>query len=239
VPQLRAEARGDERGHLYLYGSIGGWFGITAAEVGAALGELAPRPITVHVSSSGGDVFDGLAIYNALRHYPHGIETRIDGLAGSIASVIALAGSPVVMAEAAFYMVHEPHGLVHGGAAEARKLAALLDKASGVLASVYVRKTGAHLEAVRALMQEETWYTAQEALDAGFVDEVDDAPLSDDAQSAAAQFDLSLYARVPSALVERPTPEAPAPGSAPPPAAAREREFAALLTRSLGHLAGV
>jgi ATP-dependent Clp protease protease subunit len=168
------------------------------------------------------------------------VETVIDGLAGSIASIIALAGAPVTMAPAAFYMVHEPHGVAMGPATRMRHLAGLLDKASRVLADVYVDRSSAGIRQVQEWMHDETWFTAQEALDAGFVDELlDDDP---EAVAAAAQFDLSSYTRVPSQLAARaavppPPPAAPSPAATAPPARARER--AALLSQSLGYLVGV
>jgi ATP-dependent Clp endopeptidase proteolytic subunit ClpP len=225
---------------VYLYDAIGGFFGIRAAEVVDALREARGRKLRVHINSPGGDVFDGLAIFNALREHDGPVETVVDGLAASIASIIALAGRPVTMHPAAFYMVHEPHGFAMGQAADMRKLAALLDKAGDVLADVYAAKTGQTLTWVHAAMLEETWYTADEAADAGFIDEILPAhPESDAAPVTARAHDLSMYGRVPDAL--RPTSPTPVPapvaaGVTPP---ARMRERAAVLSRSLGYLVGV
>jgi ATP-dependent protease ClpP protease subunit len=228
---LRAEADG-ESADLYLYDSIGGWFGLNAAQVIAELRQLQAARLRVHINSPGGDVFDGLAIYNTLKSWDGEVETLVEGLAASIAGVIALAGRTVTMAPASFFMIHEPHGLAIGGAARMRHLADLLDQTGGLLADIYAAKTGAPRADVRGWMGAETWYTAAEAAAAGFADALLEADPAPEPARAAASFDLSLFQHVPVALA-RPA------ASRPTPMPARARERAATLARSFRYLVGV
>jgi ATP-dependent protease ClpP protease subunit len=236
-PLLRAQAA-EATADLYLYDAIGGFFGLSAAQVVAELRELEAARLRVHINSPGGDVFDGLAIFNSLTQWPGEVETVVEGLAGSIAGIIALAGRTVSMAPASFLMIHEPHGVAVGNAARMRHLGALLDKASGVLADVYAAKSGAPLADVRSWMAAETWYTAPEAVAAGLADAILAEPVAG-APEALAAFDLSGLAHVPAQLAAptpRPKPRPPAPPPRPTPAPARAR--AALLAQSLGYLVG-
>jgi ATP-dependent protease ClpP protease subunit len=225
--EIRAEAASDTA-ELYLLGSIGGWFGISAEEVIGDLRRISASKIKVFLNSKGGDVFDGLAIFNALRAHPAKVETIVLGLAASIASVIALAGD-VSMYATSMLMIHEPHALTIGRAKEMRDMAALLDKTSGVLADVYQRRTKQEPETVRTWMHDERWFTAAEAKESGFVDVLLDGepPVSEKPAPKAALTD--------------PAPAAPAP-AAPAPAAAprlvpRRRELAARLVSINSHLA--
>lgn len=160
---------------VFIYDDIGeGWFteGVTAKKFVEELKGITAPQIDLHLNSPGGSVFDGVAIYNALKRHPATVTTYVDGLAASIASVIALAGEKVVMASNALFMIHNPWGAVQGTAEEMRKMADVLDKVRDTLVGTYVDKTGMAEADVVAAMDAETWYTASEALDAGFVDTV-------------------------------------------------------------------
>ena len=154
-----------------IYEEIGS-YGITAKSFLDQIKNVGKRKITLRINSPGGEVFDGLAIYNRLREHAGGVEVRIDGIAASMASVIAMAGAPVSMAENALLMVHNPSGLCAGNSGDMRELADMLDKVRGSLTSAYERKTGKTTEVIGAMMDAETWMTAQEALAAGFIDEI-------------------------------------------------------------------
>lgn len=177
---VRAET---ERADLYLLDSIG-WPGIEPGDVVAAILAAKGRPLTVHVNSPGGDVFAGLAIYNVLRAHDAPVTMRVIGLAGSIASIIAMAGTTRIMRPASLFMIHEPHAIALGTAHDMRRMAALLDKTSGMLADVYAA-AGVDRERVRQWMHDESYFTAQGALDAGFIHAIADAP--DDAPALAAR----------------------------------------------------
>ncbi|MFH9248229.1 head maturation protease, ClpP-related [Streptomyces lydicus] len=157
---------------LYIYDEIGYW-GVTASDLVEELSELTGvTAIDVHINSPGGEVFDGLAIMNSLRAHPATVTTYVDGMAASIASVIAMAGERVVMGPHSQMMIHEGSGLCIGDADEMRKMADLLDFQSDNIAGVYQAKAGGNVEDWRALMRAETWFTAEEAVAAGLADEV-------------------------------------------------------------------
>lgn len=182
---------------ILLYEEIGFW-GVSAKVFADELARIDASTIHLRINSPGGDVFDGVAIYNALRAHKARVITHIDGLAASIASVIALAGDEVRMAPNAFFMVHNPWAIAMGDAAEFRKMAETLEKISeGAIAKTYQLKTGEDLETIETWMDDETWFTADEAKDAGFVDLVED---TEPAEAEASAFDLSIYQRVPDAL---------------------------------------
>lgn len=160
---------------VFIYDDIGaGWFteGVTAKGFLNELADIKAPRIDLHLNSPGGSVFDGVAIYNALKRHPATVTTYIDGLAASIASIIALAGDRVVMADNALFMIHNPWGGVQGEAKDMRKMADVLDQIKSTLIGTYTSKTGLDEETVSQAMDEETWYTAQDALEAGFIDEV-------------------------------------------------------------------
>lgn len=191
----RIEAKAG-RADVYIYDEIG-FFGITASEFVSDLRSVDTGKLTVHINSPGGDVFDGIAIHTALKEHPADVEVRVDSLAASIASVIAMAGDHVVMARHSTFMIHEPFGMVLGNSADMRSTADVLDRLGDTIAGVYADRAGGSVREWRAFMEAETWYSDQEAVDAGLADEV-----SGDAQAKNA-FDLSIFANVPQHLLTR------------------------------------
>jgi ATP-dependent protease ClpP protease subunit len=154
----------------------------------------ASAPLRIFINSPGGNVFDGLSVFNTLRQRPH-VDVHVTGLAASIASVIAMGGQTLHMAASSMLMIHEPHAAVLGGAEDMRKMADLLDQTAGILADVYVRKSHAERRQVTEWMAAETWFTAQQAVDARLADVVTDTePV---AARLAASFDLSAYKHPP------------------------------------------
>ena len=188
---------------LSIYDEIGA-YGVPAKafiDEMKALGDVAD--LTLRLNSPGGSVFDGIAIYNALKRHPAKITITVDGLAASIASVILCAGDDVVMPRNAMIMVHDPSAVVMGNAGDMRSMAEALDKMRDGLASAYQDKTGRTPSEIIHWMAEETWFDAAEALDAGFADRLED-PVS-----MAATFDLSNFTRVPPALASLVTAASP------------------------------
>lgn len=185
----------DEPATVYLYDEIS-WFGISADTFVKDLQAIKAGSIDVRINSPGGSVFEGLAIYNALKNHPATITVHIDGLAASIASIIAMAGDSIQMAENAFLMIHEPWSMVIGGATELRKEADLLDKVAGQLVGTYASRTSKSKDEILDLMGAETWFTAQEALAAGFIDAINENQKAADLKT----FDLSAFAHVPDGL---------------------------------------
>ena len=172
--------------------SFGAPFGVSAKEFSQALADLPDDVSTIelHVNSPGGEVFDGLAILNQLRQHPATVNVVVDGLAASVASVIAMAGDRVEMAPNSQMMVHDASGLVIGNAKDMADFAATLDKISQNIASVYADRTGGSADDWRTVMQAETWYTADEAVEAGLADRVTPKPADDKATN---RFDLSIF----------------------------------------------
>lgn len=190
---LKIENKAKDKADIWIYGDIGeSWSGesVTAKEFSEELKNLTGvREITLHINSPGGNVFDGLAIYNSLKKFRARVVTEIDGMALSIASIIALAGDEVRMAGNAVYMIHNPWTMAAGDASEIRKVADQLDLVRGSLAGTYAAKTkdSASLEQISEWMNAETWFNSDEALKAGFVDQITD-PIE-----IAAKYDLSRY----------------------------------------------
>ena len=170
------KALSEEKAEIWIYEQIGEdlWdgSGVTAKGFQKDLAAVKARQIDLHINSPGGVVFDGITIYNLLKQHPAKITTYIDGLAASIASVIALAGDTVVMAENALYMIHNPFGMAYGNAKELRAYADVLEKVGGSMLSAYKAKTGMDEAELLALLDAETWLTAAEAKEHGFVDEI-------------------------------------------------------------------
>lgn len=166
-----AIAKEGERAEVRIYDEIGFW-GVTAREFVEELNDLDVKAIDLRLNTPGGSVFDGNAIYNALKRHPADITVHIDGLAASMGSIIALAGDHVNMAQNGLYMVHNPWTLAIGDSRELRDTADVLDKLRGGMISTYSAKTGKDAEEVTAIMDAETWYSADEALEAGFIDEI-------------------------------------------------------------------
>jgi ATP-dependent Clp endopeptidase proteolytic subunit ClpP len=146
--------------------------GVTAKNFQKEISAIKASQIDLHINSPGGSVFDGLTIYNLLKQHPANITSFIDGLAASIASVIALAGDKVVMAENALYMMHNPFGMVMGNAGDMRAMADVLDKIRGSMSGIYMSKSRKNEEEINSLLDAETWLNADEALSMGFIDQI-------------------------------------------------------------------
>lgn len=156
---------------ISIFDEIGFW-GVTAKDFITDLQKISAKDITLYINSPGGSVFDGLAIYNALRQHPANITVKVMGVAASAASFIAMAGDKIVMPENAFLMVHNPMGAVFGNANEMRDWADTLDKIAASLVGIYVARTGKSEDEIKSMLDAETWLTASEAVDLGFADEL-------------------------------------------------------------------
>ena len=197
---------------MRMYGPIdswGGYWGISAKDVSAALNSLPDgvNEIRVRINSPGGDASEGMAILNMLRAHPAKVVAVVDGMAASAASFLAAGLEETVMSPGTQMMVHDASGLSLGQAKDMRKMAEALDSYSNSIASVYAEATGESVEDWRATMVAETWYTADEAVSAGLADRVEvvkdtaktsttggDDPTDGDAASAMTnRFDLSIF----------------------------------------------
>lgn len=199
MSNIRFVNKGSKRGEIWLYDQVGeGFFGGMSAKNFAdqltKLGQV--DVINLHVNSPGGSVFDGVAIYNALKRHPARLEVDVDGVAASIASVITMAGDEIRIAANAMMMVHDPAGFAMGGAVEMRKTADLLDQVKTTILDTYSRRTGQPDDKLSAMMAEETWMTAADAVSMGFADVVTE----DQKIAACYGFDFSQFKHPPQAL---------------------------------------
>jgi ATP-dependent Clp endopeptidase proteolytic subunit ClpP len=190
--EFRAQAKGPAE--IVIYDEIGA-FGIPAKAFLDELKALGPvAELTLRINSPGGSVFDGVAIYNALKRHDAAITVWVDGIAASIASMIAMPGDEVVMPENAMLMLHDPSGLVMGTATDMRAMAEALDRMKAGMVTAYRDKSGRDDAEIESLMRDETWLSAQEAVALGLADRVE-APVR-----MAAHFDLSRFRRAPPQL---------------------------------------
>jgi ATP-dependent Clp endopeptidase proteolytic subunit ClpP len=167
------EKTADNETTVTLYDEIGA-FGAGSKEFLSDLGKLSGQHIHLRINSPGGSVIEGTAIYNALRRHEGGLTVHIDAMAASMASVIAMAGAPVFMADNALLMIHNPWTVSMGESKDLRKEADLLDKLKVNLRNAYVRKTGMDAEEIAQMMDEETWLDAVEAVALGFADAIEE-----------------------------------------------------------------
>jgi len=165
-----------DKAEIWIYEMIGEDFwtggGITAKNFQKELSEIKASQIDLHINSPGGQVDEGITIYNLLKQHKANITTYVDGWAGSIATIIALAGNKIIMAENGMWIVHNPSGIVMGNANDMRKTADVLDKIGETMVGTYASKTKKTDAEIKAIMDVETWMTADEAKEFGFVDEI-------------------------------------------------------------------
>lgn len=219
--QFRA-ATDPKVGELLLYGVISStsWWGdeVTPKQFKRDLDDLGDiDELHVFINSDGGDVFAGQAIYSMIRRHKATVIVYVDGLAASIASVIAMAGDTVKMPRNAMMMIHNPWTWGVGNAEEFRKLADDLDKARDSILVTYEDKTGLPRDDIIVLLDAETWLTAEEAVEKGFADEIEEtkqvaASLSAGALTVNDQtFDLSRFRNTPKFAFIPPQRSAPKP----------------------------
>ena len=191
---------------IFIYGDIGeSWYGdtVTAADFVQEIAAVNAAEITVRINSYGGSVVDGIAIHNAIKRHSARVTICIDGLAASIASLIAMAGDVVEMSENALLMIHAPWGAVSGNSDNLREYADMLDTWAAAMSTSYAAKSGQSAQAMLALLTDgqDHWYTAEQAQAAGFVNTVVTA--SPESATALAAFNLSRYRTAPASLVQR------------------------------------
>jgi ATP-dependent Clp protease protease subunit len=196
---LTLTARAPATAELLIYNEITSHGGVSAKDIDTqlkAMGSL--QSLTVRINSPGGEVPQAASIYNMLERLKAGgtrIVVWVDGLAASAASWIAMVGDEIIMPENALMMIHNPAGLVVGDAGEMRDLASVLDKVKQSMVVAYAKKSRKPPFEVEAIMDAETWYTADEAVAAGFADRVEQ-PVR-----IAASFDAGKFARHPPATI--------------------------------------
>ena len=184
---------------LILYGAVGESFfeeGFTARDVVNALAKLKGKDVAVRINSGGGYSDEGVAIYNSLKTHNGKITVYVDGIAASAASLIAMAGSEIVMRTGSTMMVHDPMMISVGNADDMTKAIEQLNACANSMADIYADKTGRKAADIRAEMREELWLTPDDAIAKGYADRRDD----DEAIEASA-FDYRAYAKAPERMV--------------------------------------
>lgn len=205
VVRVNAEKDANEA-EILIYGDIGGgWFdeGITAEGITKEIAGLKVDTLNVRINSGGGLVFEGIAIYNALARHSAKTVIHIDGIAASIASVIAMAGDEIRISEGSHVMIHKPWSFAMGDAPSMRKEADILDELEGGLIDIYEARTGRKRDELEQWLAAETWFTGQGAVDAGFADEMVPAKKKKPAASAL----LNLFKNAPKNLLPEGVPE--------------------------------
>ena len=181
--------KASETADVYIFDEIGA-YGVTAQDFIAEIKDLKDMPINIRINSLGGDVFNGMAIYNVIKKRTYNTTVYIEGIAASIATIIALGADEVVMSENSLFMIHNAWGGTMGDAKDMRKSAATLEKISAELTEIYVKKTGLSYDRVAEMMDEETWLNAEEALELGFINAISDAI------KIAAKYDVSKFKNI-------------------------------------------
>jgi ATP-dependent Clp endopeptidase proteolytic subunit ClpP len=190
--KIRNSAEDTSVTEILLYDEVGGWFGVMASDFVKDLQDVDTAEIHLRINSPGGDVFDGIAIMNALKRHKAKVTTFVDGIAASAASFIAMSGDEIVMSRNAEMMIHDAWGLAVGNAADMRDLADRLDASSENIASIYADRAGGTTKQWRTAMESETWYSDKEAVSAGLADRVETNKTASD--KAKNRFDLSVFA---------------------------------------------
>ncbi|MEY8205407.1 MAG: Clp protease ClpP [Bermanella sp.] len=186
--------------HVYLYDAIGGYWGIEAESFVTRLNDIDSPNIVLHINSPGGDVFDGRAIAVAIKQHKSKITGQIDGLCASAATYVSAACDSVTMADGGFYMIHEGWTLAMGNKQDFAKTVSLLEKIDDSILNDYQRKTGLDRDQLANWMASETWFSATEAKDHGFINAILDDDTDDKEIENKSNWDLSAYANTPANL---------------------------------------
>lgn len=190
---------------IFLYGVIDQYFGVSAEDLAKELDNLRGKAVKLRINSPGGDVFDGRAMYAAIRQHGN-VTAQIDGLAASAATYVAMAAKSITMVDGGFMMIHNAWTFAFGNKNDFIELADLLDKFDESIMNDYIKKTGKSKEDLIAMMNAETWMNASEAKEMGFIDSIFDGEVTIDDQLASNAWDLSAFDNTPKALTE-PKPE--------------------------------
>ncbi|NMH67285.1 Clp protease ClpP [Bacillus sp. RO3] len=174
---FKAEAKDDDTHKLTIYGDIGeSWWGdyITASDVEKALKEVTSNNIEVHINSYGGDVFDGISIYNQLKNHKAKVTIYVDGVAASAASLIAMAADELVMNTGSSLMIHEGSTFAWGTKTDIKKTINALESIDKSIADIYMTRYAGERSEIDTMIVNETWFTSSEAVDVGLADRVNE-----------------------------------------------------------------
>lgn len=196
-PGVKAASEGDASISIYEVIGEDPWTGggVTVKRIDAALRSIGNRDVTVNINSPGGDVFEGIAIYNRLREHQGQVNVKVLGLAASAASIIAMAGDNIKVGASSFIMIHNAWVLAIGNRHDMREVADFLEPFDRALADVYVARTGQEIEAVQAAMDAETWLNGSTAVELGYADALLSADEIENDEGAATEDDATKALR--------------------------------------------
>lgn len=216
IPHNFAVVHDEENGvsELTIYGDIGDswwWDSTSATDVDGALKEAGTNDLVIHLNSPGGSAFDGIAIYNRLKSHKGKVTIHVDGWACSAASIIAMAADELIMGAGSMMMIHEASTIVWGSKTLMRKEAEMLEKLEDGIIDIYMTRANVEREEIRNMVNEETWFSANESIEIGFatstattVEEDTSEELAQlKAQMASMQNELNQYKN----QQKEPTPE--------------------------------
>lgn len=216
IPHNFAVAHDEEKNEstLTIYGIIGdSWWddSTSAIEVDNALKQVGSNDLVIHLNSPGGDAFDGIAIYNRLKKHDGKVTIHIDGWACSAASVIAMAADELIMGAGSMVMIHEASNVIWGTKNDFRKQADLLEKLEDGIIDIYMTKANVEREKIKTMVDDETWFSANEAVEIGFATSTATSTIVEDneeitqlkAQMEAMQNELQQFKNT---KPEKPTP---------------------------------
>lgn len=208
---VRAEGSSDAT--LYVYDVIDAWWGVNAQDMAKAIAGLdATNTLHLRINSPGGDVFEARAIANSIRQFGGKTIAHIDSLAASAATTVALACDEVEIAGDGFFMIHNAWTFAYGNKEDLAQSIVLLTQIDAGIVADYAKRTGQTTDQIETWMKDETWFTADQAVEYGFADRLMAAPeKSDKAEnhSAAKTWNLAAYGNAPKALTEPPKPAEP------------------------------
>ena len=190
----KIEASANDQAEILVYDVIG-WPYNDAGDLVRYVNSLGDKDILVRLNTPGGDVFDGMAIFNSLANHKGKVTIRIEALAASMGSVLAMAGKEIQAYSNTMMMIHDPWIYTAGNQYELREMADLLEKISGNMLDVYAGRSKIGKREMKEIMKAETWYTAKEAKEKGFIDTI-----LETGKAAKAQFDLTMYANAPDGI---------------------------------------
>ncbi|HOL51487.1 MAG TPA: Clp protease ClpP [Bacillota bacterium] len=190
----KIEASANDQAEILVYDVIG-WPYNDAGDLVRYVNSLGDKDILVRLNTPGGDVFDGMAIFNSLANHKGKVTIRIEALAASVGSVLAMAGKEIQAYSNTMMMIHDPWTYMAGNQYELREMADLLEKISGQMLDVYAGRSKVGKREMKEIMKAETWYTAKEAKEKGFIDTI-----LETGKAAKAQFDLTMYTNAPDGI---------------------------------------
>lgn len=188
--EFKAEAIGDST-EITIYGDIGeSWWGesISANDIKEALASVTTDTIVVRLNSPGGDAFDGITIYNQLKNHNAKVTIYVDGLAASAASIIAMAADELIMNTGSMLMIHEASTFTWGTKADIKKTLNALEGIDKSLADIYMTRYQGERSEIDTMIQNETWFTSNEAVEIGLADKVNEVSDDSDAEVDAEEF---------------------------------------------------